>query len=182
LLAAAILLNLACAALAWAQVRRVERATSGQTGALAASLKRAPIDDRAGELARRASPDSWERRLASQWPAAGDPSSRVALVNEALADVEHALDAGRAWPAAAVRIASFGTVLLAAAALLSSAPRWALAIVATGGVGAIFAGLAGKRAESAARAKRAAVDELIEALVGRAVVGGRRGGRRRGLS
>jgi hypothetical protein len=185
LLAIAVLLGVGATMLAWSQVRRAAAPGSSSApitmggspvppAALARALKRLPPEERVGELARRAAPGSWEHQLAVEALAAPGKAAQVATVNLALAEMEHTLTAGAAWPRSSVRIALLGTGLLAAAAYIVDREqiRWWLSIVALGGVAALACFEAGRRAEHHATQRRRAVDDLVAAAFGDGAAGG----------
>lgn len=131
-------------------------------------MKRLPEADRLAELERRSAPGSWEQRLASDVRAARDDEAAVAIANEALADVEHALTERAAWPGAGIRIAALSGLLLAATAYVESRqPKWSLAIAGLAGVSVLSCVEAGRAARRSAEAQRAAVDALVAAALGR---------------
>lgn len=142
-------------------------------------LLRAPVAERARRLADGGA--GWASELARDMLEA--PSeARALVVDAALRDRAHELDARSAWPASALRLAGLGALLLATlgAVLGAGAPGLATAVVAGAG-GVIGCGAIGARAKAELLAWRAAVDRLLDALAGDA--GPRRhaagGGRRR---
>jgi hypothetical protein len=158
----AVLVGVAAGALAWTQARRAASPTRGDTAGLALSLKRVPACDRLAELGKRAEPGSWEHALAHDALAASGQSARIAAVNLALADVEHALRLGAGWPGASVRIALLAAALLAFAAYLDGCGiKWSLVIVAVGGAAALTCVEAGRSARRNAARQRRAIDDLV---------------------
>lgn len=183
LVGVALLLGIGATSLAWSQARRASAAIAEDHLALTLALKRLPLAERLGELARRAEPGSWEHQLAAEALAAPDEAARVAAVNLALADVEHALTEGAAWPRAGLRIALLGTGVLASVAFIAEREqiRWWLSILAIGGVAAFACWEAGRNSQRNAARRRRAVDELVAAALGEAAhEQGARGERSRG--
>jgi hypothetical protein len=171
--ALAVLVALGTAALAWSQVRRTAALAGGDRAALALALKRFPAPERAGELLRRAEPGSWEHDLATEVLATPDERARVAAVNLALIELDHALSEGAAWPRSATRIALLGGALLAFGAFLADGGQleWSVFIVAVGVAAAATCSAAARSATRNAAAQRRSVDDLIVATFGRALVG-----------
>lgn len=164
----AVLVGVGSAALAWSQARRVAALTRADPAALALALKRIPVEKRLGELLRRAEPGSWEHELAAEVLAAPSDSAKLAAVNLALGDVEHALARGAGWPRAGVRIALLGDVLLGAVAYLADATqvRSSLGMAAIGVVSALTCIEAARSAERNAAKRRRGIDELVAATFG----------------
>ncbi len=159
---AATLLAGACIALAGGQVARVSRARPSEIDALRSALRRLPFDARAAALAERAQDSGWLRELGEGLRDATSPSTRVAAANDVLGDVARTLDAGAAWPSAAVRLAAFGGLLLVALGLLADAGAVVVTLVAgLAGVAAVLAAVAGQRARRASAALREAIDDLV---------------------
>lgn len=185
LVALAALVALGSAGLSLVHLRRVGRVASADDAALATALKRVAPESRIAELSRRATGE-WEARLARELLATEDASARVALVNDALADVARALEAGAGWPSAAIRIDALGAVLLVAVAVLTHRLDAVLPIVGVAGAGLVVVVEASRRAKRLASAQRAAVDALIEVVAapfaGDAPPPPRRRGHRRGAS
>lgn len=166
LLAAA--LDLFAAGIAWKHARRVARLTSGNTRSLASSLKRVPEGSRASELAQRAPSGTFEHTIATELLAASDDAARIAAVNDALLEVEHALRQGATWPRAGIRIALAGGLLLGLSAWLATGNlRAAVVLVAVGGASALLCVEAGRSAKRHAEAQRADIDALITVVLGR---------------
>jgi len=167
-LALAVLVGAGSAALAWSQVRRTARVTSGDCAALARALRRLPSYERIGELLRRTAPGTWEHDLAEELGSIPDDAAQVAAVNLALSELERALAEGADWPRSAVRISLLSALLMAFAAFLAdpSQIRWSLGIVATGGAAAILCMEAARIAKRNETEQRRAVDELIAAAFG----------------
>lgn len=168
LFALAVLVGAGAAILAWSQVRRAAAPTKGDPAALAAALQRLPAETRLRELRRRAEPGSWEQQLATEALETPDESARVAVVNLALAEVEHGLSEGAGWPRASLRIALLGGALLAFVARLADEDqiRWSLAIGAVGGLAALSCMEARRIAERHAATQRRAIDDLVAATFG----------------
>jgi hypothetical protein len=166
--ALAALVGTGAVALAWSQARRAAASTRGDPVALALALRRLPAGERLGELLRRTIPGSWEHDLAAEALAAPDDATRVAAMNLALADVEHALTEGGLWPRTGVRIALFGAALCAFAAYFADG-GWTKRVLATLliGAGAALACVeAGQRAARHATRQRRAIDDLIATVFG----------------
>jgi len=181
LLAAA--LDLFAAGIAWKHARRVARLTSGSTRSLASSLKRVPEAARASELAQRARPGSFEHDIATELLGAPDDASRIAAVNDALLDVEHALRQGAAWPRAGIRLALAGGLLLGLSAWLATGNlRAAVILVAVGGASSLLCVEAGRSAKRHAETQRVDIDALITVLLGHLVDPPPLPGEARGLS
>jgi len=176
LLAVAVLLALGATSLAWRQVRRASATIGGDQ--LRLGLKRLPLVERLGELGRRAEPGSWEHQLAVEALAAPDQAAQVAIVNLALADAEHTLSEGAAWPSAGVRIALLGAGLLAAAAYITDADqvRWWLSILAVGCIAALACFEASRSARRHADQRRRGIDELVAITFGDGSRGGAQAG------
>ncbi len=181
LLAAA--LDLFAAGIAWKHARRVARLTSGETRSLVSSLKRVPEASRASELAQRARHGSFEHGIATELLGAPDDASRIAAVNDALLDAEHALRQGASWPRAGIRITLAGGLLLGLSAWLATGNlRAAVILVAVGGASSLFCIEAGRSAKRHAETQRVDIDALITVLVGRLVEQPPLPGEARGLS
>jgi len=171
LFALAAWVALSAAGLAWAQARRAASATSSDLRGLAIALKSVAAAERLSELARRASPASWEGELATEALASPD-ERRVAVVNLALSEIDHVLTRGDGWPRAAVRIALLGGALLAFTAFLLGYPIvWSIAIMGMGGVSAMVCIEAGNRARRIVAAQREAIDLLISTVFGELAAG-----------
>ena len=179
-LAAAIFLFVT--ALTWSHVRRVARVTSGQARALATSLKRVAEDSRASELERRAPAGSFEHAIATALRDAPDDASKIAVINDALLDVEHTLRQGAGWSRAGIRIALSSGLLLGLTAWLATGNlRAAVILVAASGASALVCVEAGRSAARHDRAQRADIDALITVVVGRLVDQAPPQGERRGI-
>lgn len=165
LLAAA--LDFFAVGIAWRHARRIARLTSGDTRALITTLKRVPEASRLDEVSRRAPPGSFEHDLATELLAARDDAARIAAVNDALLDAEHALRQGATWPRAGIRVALAGGLLLGLSAWLARGDvRAAVILAAVGGAAALLCVEAGRTAERRAAAQRADIDALIGVLFG----------------
>jgi hypothetical protein len=166
--ALAVIVGIGSAVLAWSQVRRAAAPTKGDPVALAVALQRLPAETRLRELQCRAESGSWEHHLAVEALDMPDESARVAVVNLALAEVEHELNEGAGWPRASFRIALLGAALLAFVARLAdeSQSRWSLAIGAVGGLAALFCMEARRSAERHAATQRRAIDDLVATTFG----------------
>ena len=160
-------LGLFAAGLAWRHARRVARLTWSGTHGLTASLKRVPEEARLAELERRAPPGSWEHSVATELLHAPDDAARIAAVNDALLEVEHALRQGATWPRAGIRIALSSGLLLGLSAWLATANlRAAVILVAVGGASALLCVEAGRSAKRHAEAQRHDIDALITVALG----------------
>jgi hypothetical protein len=150
-------------ALASAQLRRVARVASRRDAELAVALKRTAVERRLDELARRSEPGGWAGQLAHELLELEAPEARVARVNEVLAELEHRLCEGSAWPAAALRIAVAGAFLSCVVAVAVGRLDASLAAVAVGAVGALGSLECGRRARLLASTQRTVVDAVVEA-------------------
>jgi hypothetical protein len=144
----------------------VTRATSGQTEALAIALKRLPLEVRLKALAERAPSGSFERRLAIELQEA-PAAERGAVLNEHLAEVGLALEARASWPRAALRLVVYGELLLMVFALVTGSRAACVILVLLTMAGVAACAELGRRADALARTQRAAVDALVDALLGR---------------
>jgi hypothetical protein len=166
LLVAEGVLGAGCVVLAWTPARQAA-ASRSRARSLMRALAALPEDERIVTLARLAGALRWEGRLAADVLAASDERAKIAAVNDALAEVEHALHVGEAWPAASLRIALFGTTLLGIVAYLGArALLLALAIVGVGASAALACVEAGRALRRHAAAERQAVDALIAVAFG----------------
>ena len=174
-------LSLFAAGLAWSHARRVARVTSGQARALATALKRVAEESRVSELERRAPPGSFERTIAAALRDAPDDAAKIAAVNDALLDVEHALRQGVGWPRAGIRIALSSGLLLGLTTWLATGNlRVAVILVAVGGASALLCVEAGRSAARHTAAQRADIDALITVLAGHLAAQAPPQGERRG--
>jgi Flp pilus assembly protein TadB len=167
LVAVSVLVTGSAASLAVTHARRVGRATSGRAGKLVGALKKVPATDRADALLRGAEAGTWEHRFAGDLVDARRDELRVQAANEALASLEHALEAGAKWPGAALRIVLFGGWLLVIVAfLLTQNVQIVLAIVVISllSAGVIFQ--AARRSRELARTQRRDIDALVEVVLG----------------
>jgi hypothetical protein len=157
-------------------VRRVAGATAADPVTVAAALRRVPAAGRLEELQRRARPGSWEHGLASELLAAQGEEAKVAAVNLALSDVEHAMTRTARWPRTALRIALLGAGLLGFFAYIRDPEhiKWSLATVAVGGVAAVGCVEARRTADRALERQRRGIDALVAAAL--ALPEGGRGG------
>jgi len=116
----------------------------------------------------------WEGELFRVIDKAGNQEEARAGANEILLDVESRFSWGAHVPAACARIALFGA-LLAAVLLLGRDARLTseiVDVVALGGSGAMISLMAGSEAQKAAKAKRKAVDLLVDRLLAAREQGG----------
>jgi hypothetical protein len=179
----AVLVDAGAASLSWRQARRACAPTGGDLAALVPTLKRLPASERLEHLRQRAPPGSWADDLASEALGAADEASRVAAINQALSEVDHALTEGAGWPRAGVRIALLASALLAVAAFLVEGAwsTWSLSILALGGAAVLTCWEAGRSARRGVANQRRAVDELIGAVFGDAARSAEGTSRRPGL-
>lgn len=164
-----MILGAAGALLAFAQVRRVERAVAPDVGAIAMGLLRMPIRERPAELLKRTAPGSFAHTLAIEIVGSAGEAGIVTAVNEALDTLEWELTEWKKWPAAAARIVAWATVLDASVAFIEH-PRADVALVAIlaiGGASTVACISAMRRAEASAAERRKAADRLVTALLGR---------------
>lgn len=163
----ALALGVASAALAWAHVRRVLGAVRADTEALALALRRVPAAERLAALRDRTEPGRWEHELAVDVLAAAGDEARVAAVNLALGDVEHALGRTAGWPGTALRIALLGGGVVAFLAYLVEPGqlRWPLAILGVSALAALTCAQARRTADGHADRQRRTVDGLVAAVL-----------------
>lgn len=159
--------GVASGALAWSHVRRVSRAARGDLESLANGLKRVPAAERVAALRDRTTEGTFEHDLAVELLAAPSEDAKVAAVNLALADAEHALVETAAWPRTAIRIALLGAGICAFAAWVSDPDqaRWALAVIGIGALAALSCAQAQKTGERLAERQRRAIDALVAAAL-----------------
>ncbi|MEM1032643.1 MAG: hypothetical protein AAGN82_20020 [Myxococcota bacterium] len=106
------------------------------------------------------------RRWRSAVEGASQDAERVAVVNDALAELEHEIDASAGAPAAAMRLAAYGGIMAAAAGLVwGRVPELGLGVPVALAV-AMGVGLARRRGEAEARRCRREADRGVFALVG----------------
>jgi hypothetical protein len=161
--ALSVIVGLASAVLAWEHVPRVTGATGADPGVLALALARVPAAERVAEIQRRARPGSWEHGLASELLAAPGEEAKVAALNLALADADHAMTRTARWPLTALRIALLGAGVLGFSAYIEDPAQleWALATVAVGGVAAVACVEARRSGERALVRQRRGIDALV---------------------
>jgi hypothetical protein len=165
LVALAGLTSAACAYVSLRRLRRVATATAAHTASLASALRRVPREDRVRTLADRAPSGTWEHHVATELLDA-PAEARVGLLNEALAELDHALSQGEGLPAACARLSLLTGGLCAILAFLASLRAAALADVALGAMGAAASAELGRRARLEVVARRGAVDALVQTLAG----------------
>jgi hypothetical protein len=184
LVAVAVLVAVAAAGLARAQLRRVRAAIDDDARLERAALLRVPAEARLSAVAERARAGSWVCELVDALRGARDDDERVAAANEALGDLARALEAGAGWPGAALRVCVSATLLLAVAAFLFGVPLAALPVCGVGGAGALASAELGRRARRVAERQRGRADDLVAVLLpelaGRHAAPARSGRRRRG--
>jgi hypothetical protein len=148
-------------------VRRVTTALRADAEAIALSLKRVPAGERLAALRDRSPEGSWEHDLAVEVLAAPTEDAKVAAVNLALSEVEHALQRSAGWPAAGLRIALLGAGLLAFAGYLAEPGqlRWPLATVGVGALAALTCAQAGRTGARCAEQQRVAADAVVAAAL-----------------
>ena len=179
----------ACAFLASAQVAAVVRSTPRELAALRAVMRRLPREERVTAIVEHEASSTWLGALGSVLGDAASPAERAAAANEVLGDLEGSIEARASWPAAAVRLAAFGGLLLVAMGLLAQVGAVVVtSIVGLTGVTTIVAGLLGRHARLRSSALREAADDIVSLCVppaereepgDRAPRRGRRGARRR---
>lgn len=168
-IAIALLLSLGCLALCLAHLRQVQRAVLPNLAGLARSLRMKDKSDRIDELAMAAKAGSWEHGLGTALKGAGSESDRIAIVNDALLEMEWTLSERSAWPRAAVRLCMFGTMLAVVASVLWAPDiRVMLAVLGAGGAGVLGCAVCAKNGAQAAARARADADALTSALIGAA--------------
>lgn len=176
-------LGLFASGLAWSHARRVAGLTLPGTRSLTASLKRMPEEARPAALEGRAPPGSWEHGVATELLHASDAAAKIAAVNDALLEVEHALRQGATWPQAGIRIALASGLMLGLTAWLATGNlRAAVILVAAGGISALLCVEAGRSAKRHAEAQRNDIDALITVVMGQLADQAPRPGERRGLA
>lgn len=154
-----------------AHLKSIERVSAGQTRELAISMKRLPAESRLSELAKRAPPGSFAARLVEDLRGVESDATRAAVVNDLLAEIQISLEATASWPRTSARIAVYGCFVLGAIALSTGVDRPIVAsIVGLGLVGTSVCIGFGRRADALAHETRAAVDALVEAVVGRELI------------
>jgi Flp pilus assembly protein TadB len=165
LVALALLVAAGAVALALAHLRRVRAAIDEDSRLDRAALLRVPAEARFSAVAERARPGSWLGELVDALRAARDDDERVAAANEALGDLARILEAGAAWPGAALRVCVSATLLLAVGAFLLGVPLASLPVCAVGGAGALASAELGRRARRHAERQRTRADDLVAALL-----------------
>lgn len=165
-LVAAALLAVGCFLLAQRRARQIDAMSVPSLRDLVRELRKMPIEQRAAELLGRADGGTWEQRLAREISDAPEGAARLAAANDVLFDLDHEIDVGKNWAAAAVRIAVAGTGLLGLAAYLTGGGPIALAgTLLIGFVGAVASFSSGERGKERAASRREAFDALVSALL-----------------
>lgn len=162
----ALALAAGCFVLSGRRARRIDAMSVPSLRDLVRDLRKLPVDERPAELHRRAAPETWEHRLASEVLEAPAGGARVAAANEVLLDLDHEIDVGKTWATAAVRLAIAGTGLLGLGAYLLKGGVIALAgtlLIGFAGSAACF--MAGERGKDRASVRREAFDALVSALL-----------------
>lgn len=160
----AVALAVASVLAAHAHGARVGRVLAALADLRPGRLRALPGERRLDHIATRAQPGEWLALLAGELRTEATSRGRVLLIDEALADVERRLDASAAWPSAAIRVAAFGGLGLGLAAYLTGSGAMAIVASCSGLLGAALAAAARARAVERARACRASIDELFDAL------------------
>lgn len=133
-----LLWTAACVSLAWRYPRRIASASGPQ----------------------------WRAELAESFADAEGDAERIAVVNDALADVEHDLDVAGRWPVTARWLALYGWLLAVLAGLVWSPEPVLLASVPIA-FGAVFGTqTARRRGRRGARACRVEADRFVAAVAG----------------
>jgi hypothetical protein len=134
---------------------------------LALALKRLPAGQRLQALQAQSAPGSFEHDLAAEVLAAPDEEAKVASINLALGEIDHALDRRASWPPTALRIALLGAGLLAFFAYLADPAqlRWPIAVVGAGAFSALTCAHASRSGARDAERQRRAVDALVAAAL-----------------
>lgn len=162
----AVVLAVGCVLLARRRAERIEAMSVPFLRDLVRDLRKLPLDDRAAELLRRATEGTWEHRLAREISDVPAGVARVAAANDVLFELDHEIDLGKTWAAAAVRIAVAGTGLLGLVAYLAHGGPIALAgALMIGFVGAVVSFTAGERGKQRASSRREAFDALVSVLL-----------------
>ncbi len=163
----ALVLASACAWLGWSHARAVAGLWDVETEQRVAQLRRRPPEERLAWLQTQTSPDRWEHELCRALTDEPDRRQQLAVVNETVAGLDHALEASRGWPRGAAWICAAGCALAGLAGYLTLGLRavllWILVPALVGVVACVAAGRHGRRR---ARRVRDGIDALIEALVG----------------
>lgn len=135
--------------------------------ALALALKRLPAGERLRALEERSAPGSFEHDLAADVLAAADDEAKIAAVNLALGEIEHALERRASWPPTALRIALLSAGLLAFFAYLADPAqlRWPIAVVGAGAFSALTCAHATRSGARDCERQRRAIDALVAAAL-----------------
>jgi hypothetical protein len=157
----------ASAVLAWSHPRHVATTLRADAQALALALKRLPAGERLPALLEQSTSGSFEHDLAADVLAARDEDGKVAAVNLALGEIDHALDRRASWPPTALRIALLGAGLLAFFAYLADPAqlRWPIAVVGAGAFSALTCAHAARSGARDAERQRRAVDAVVAAVL-----------------
>lgn len=172
-------------ALSVAHLRRVARALPDDLAGLASTLRRVAPEKRVTELGRLAPEEGWAGSLAGALSRPAGAEARLAALNELLAETERELGERAAWPRAAVRIALFGGIAVAALAVsLHAGVPLLLTVLLVVALGGSAAAIFGRRAGRIAQKRREDVDALVAVVTGgcapsRSPVSPGRRGRRR---
>ena len=161
--AAALALAGLQSALASAHLGVVREIDDAELSSLALRLKRARPDERARLLREARAPVA--RALGGALEAS--PHDVMGALDLELAELEHRLERTAAWPDAALRIVVLGTLLVVLGGFGAGAHTLALAAAfVVGMTGAMVSVLVGRAARERGKRVRAAVDALVDALVG----------------
>lgn len=118
----------------------------------------------AGVLAAGGS--DWQQQLSDRLACARDDSQRLVEVNEALDDVEHALDTHATMPRAAAWLILTGcalTIVIGVVVTASTMPLWCATIAVAG---LLFCSAAARTGKARAQRRRADVDDAVKELTG----------------
>lgn len=163
----AVAVGAASAALAWAHARHVVAVLRVDAGALAVSLKRTPREERLQALLDRTQPGTFEHKLAAEALAAPNEDARVAAVNDALSEIDHALVSRAKWPSTSLRLAlcGAGLAMLLAYIVEPSVLQWPLACLVAGAAAALTCFQAGRTSEQLVASQRRAIDALVSTVL-----------------
>ena len=162
-----LLVSSACLALGWAQLSRLNKYPAPNLSELTLLLKKTDQSNRIEELLKYSGADSWEHRLGAELKNAPGESYKIAVINDALADVDHLLRERSGWPKASVRLCAFGTMLCGVGAMLVRPDILVLLMVlGVGAGGALLCLMTSQKAERKAARARENIDAFILALMG----------------
>jgi len=144
----------------------VRRAVTPTLAELLSSLRRTAPEQRLALLRARSPAGTWLRDLAEALLATPDEDTRVAALNDALIDLDHALRQGAAWPRSGLRLALASAGLCSVLAFVLGATSIVPWLLGLGGIAAIVCARADRRARALADAQRRDVDALVLLLAG----------------